>query len=138
MDFLKNVGNMVGKGFDSIKTNIYKTDNQNTNQPNNSLPKGVHILGEDEQTSLQQNNSNQNQTNINNNNKKDDYNKFYYGQQNPQQNPQVQNKPLSSSMRDLFNNNNNNNQQTQQIQQIQQKPPTKSPIIKKITETNIG
>ena len=125
MDFLKNVGNMVGKGFDSIKTNIYKSDNQNTNQPNKSLPKGVHILGEDEQTSLQQNNSNQNQTNINNNYKKDDYNKFYYGQQNPQQNPQVQNKPLSSSMRDLFNNNNNNNQQTQQVQQIQQKPPTK-------------
>ena len=43
MDFLKNVGNMVEKGFDSIKTQINtqinKVQEGSSNQQNNNLQK---------------------------------------------------------------------------------------------------
>jgi hypothetical protein len=48
MDFLNKVTNMVGKGIDSIKTQINKAqENAFSAQPQNTnnLPKGVHILG---------------------------------------------------------------------------------------------
>ncbi len=57
MDFLNKVGNMVGKGIDSIKSQINKAQENafpspQENTPN--LPKGVHILGviENENLSL--------------------------------------------------------------------------------------
>ena len=108
MDFLKNVGNMVGKGFDSIKTQINtqinKVQEGSSNQQNNNLPKGVHILGEDDQSSPQKNTYNQTNKNVNDTTVSD-YNKFYYSQQEKtnQPQPQTQNKPTSSSIRDLFN-----------------------------------
>ena len=58
------------------------------------------------------------------NNASNEYNKFYYGQQNPSQpllQPQPQNKPNSSSIRDLFN----INQPTQQSPQIKSNIPDK-------------
>ena len=104
MDFLKNVGSMVGKGFDTLKTNIIKNQENQNNQPNNSLPKGVHILGTEDLTATQENYQNQPNTNINVNNQENDYHKFYYSQQDsPQPQPQTQNKTPSSSIRDLFN-----------------------------------
>ena len=102
MDFLKNVGNMVGKGFDSLKTNIIKNqDNPNSNLPNNSLPKGVHILGIEDQPNQQTNNYNQ-VNNKNANSKENEYNKYYYGQPISYES-QTQPKAQSSSIRDLFN-----------------------------------
>ena len=65
MDFLKNVGSMVGKGFDTLKTNIIKNQENQSNQPNNSLPKGVHILGTEDLTVTQDNYQNQPNANIN-------------------------------------------------------------------------
>ena len=102
MDFLKNVGNMVGKGFDSLKTNIIKNqDSPNINPPNNSLPKGVHILGIEDQPNQQTNNYNQLNKN-NANSKENEYNKYYYGQPISYES-QNQPKSQSSSIRDLFN-----------------------------------
>ena len=123
MDFLKNVGNMVGKGIDSIKTNIIKAQEGSSNtQANTSLPKGVHILGVDDQAYQQQSNSTQYQNVSNINNSNDEYNKYYYSQQNasqPQQqaqNSQTQNKPQSSSIRDLFNINQTSHQISPSVQ----------------------
>ena len=107
MDFFKNVGNMVGKGFDSIKTQInaqmYKTQDS-TESPQPSLPKGVHILGVDDQSNPQQNISNTNNSTNSDNLTANDYNKINSGQQTQNQlQTQEQNKPASSSIRDLFN-----------------------------------
>ena len=128
MDFLNKVGNMVGKGFDTVKTNIIKfQDNSNNPQTNNNLPKGVHILGEDDQPVPELNNLNQANQNIN---KENDYNKYYYSQQNEYQplsqtkNTQSQNKPQSSSIRDLFNIN-QQNQQMSPTSQIKGSTPDK-------------
>ena len=122
MDFLKNVGNMVGKGLDSLKTQINKVQENSSNsyQSNNSLPKGVHILGIDDQSNFQTKNDNLQNTNTTNSN--NDYNKFYYSQQNQQNTAQTQSQPQapkksnSSSIRDLFNIN----------QPVQQTYPVKS------------
>ena len=129
MDFLKNVGSYVGKGIDTLKTNIIKAqDSSKSTQENNPLPKGVHILGVDDQSYPQQNNANQQNSNINNNNNKvNDYNKFYYSQQNTYssqsqtQNTQSLNKPQSSSIRDLFNSN-------QPSQHMSSSPPVKGSV----------
>ena len=79
MDFFKNVGSMVGKGFDSIKTQInaqmYKTQDS-TESPQPSLPKGVHILGVDDQSNPQQNISNTNNSTNSDNLTSNDYNKI--------------------------------------------------------------
>ena len=93
MDFLKNVGNMVGKGLDSLKTQINKVQENSSNsyQSNNSLPKGVHILGIDDQSNFQTKNDNLQNTNTTNSN--NDYNKFYYSQQNQQNTAQTQSQP---------------------------------------------
>ena len=130
MDFLNKVGNMVGKGIDSIKsqinTQMNKSDSSNTSQ-NNNLPKGVHILGIDDSTNSRTNYQNYSNTNNITNN---EYNKFYYNnQQNDYQNlpqNQSQNKPQSSSMRDLFN---NMNQQTQQPMPVKGSVPDKDFMI---------
>jgi hypothetical protein len=110
MDFLKNVGSYVGKGFDSIKTTINSQMNKvqdSSEQSQPSLPKGVHILGVDDQPNPQQDTSNDSNANDTNS---DDFNKFYYGQtsSNQPQQPPAQNKPTSSSIRDLFNINTQN------------------------------
>ena len=107
MDFINKFGNMVNKGIDSIKSQINKTQENSltTSQQYNNLPKGVHILGEDDQPVPELNNLNQANQNIN---KENDYNKYYYSQQNEYQplsqtkNTQSQNKPQSSSIRDLL------------------------------------
>ena len=55
MDFLNKFGNMVGKGFDSIKTQINKAQENlaASNNQTSNLPKGVHILGIDDSSSPQ-------------------------------------------------------------------------------------
>ena len=80
-------------------------DSSEQSQP--SLPKGVHILGVDDQPNPQQDTSNDSNANDTNS---DDFNKFYYGQtsSNQPQQPPAQNKPTSSSIRDLFNINTQN------------------------------
>ena len=127
MDFLNKFGNMVGKGFDSIKTQINKAQENlaaSNNQANN-LPKGVHILGIDDASRPQSDYANSSNPNSETNN---DYNKYYYGNQqnNYQPLPQNQNqsKPASSSIRDLFN---INQQQPQQPQPQSQPPKGKAP-----------
>ena len=72
MDFLNKVGNMVGKGIDSIKSQINKAQENafpspQENTPN--LPKGVHILGV-----IENENEKEKDQNINNNNK---YSNFF-------------------------------------------------------------
>ena len=127
MDFLNKFGNMVGKGFDSIKTQINKAQENlaaSNNQANN-LPKGVHILGIDDTSRPQSDYANSSNPSSTTNN---DYNKYYYGNQenNYQPLPQNQNqsKPASSSIRDLFN---INQQQPQQPQPQTQPPKGKTP-----------
>ena len=127
MDFLNKFGNMVGKGFDSIKTQINKAQENlaaSNNQANN-LPKGVHILGIDDTSRPQSDYANSSNPSSTTNN---DYNKYYYGNQenNYQPLPQNQNqsKPASSSIRDLFN---INQQQPQQPQPQSQPPKGKTP-----------
>ena len=102
MNFLKNVGNMVG--FGSSKTSVTENEgNTNSNPPNNSLPKGVHILGNEDLTTSQQNYQNQPNTNNSTKNKENEYNKFYYSQQEPPQQPKIQNKQNISSKNDISN-----------------------------------
>ena len=127
MDFLNKFGNMVGKGFDSIKTQINKAQ-ENLAASNNQasdLPKGVHILGIDDSSRPQSDYTNLSNTNNTTNN---DYNKYYYGNQQNDYQPlpqnQNQNKPTSSSIRDLFN---INQQQSQQPQPQSQPPKGKTP-----------
>ena len=127
MDFWKNVGNMVGRGLDSIKTQINKVQENyaNSNQSNESLPKGVHILGVDDQSysggPIYQNNPNQNINNTTN------YNNFYYSQPEVSPQPQSQpfNNPKSSSISDLFNINKPINQPIQQPVPIKSSTPDK-------------
>ena len=127
MDFLKNVGNMVGRGLDTIKTQINKVQENyanSNNQSNQSLPKSVHILGIDDQSA--QSTYQNNLPNQNINNMSNDYNNLYYNQPQPQNFPQSQpqplKKPASSSMLELFNINKPMNQP------IQPSPPIKSSI----------
>ena len=100
MNFLNKVGNIVGKGFDSIKSQLNKAQENVFNSPQqntNPLPKGVHILGEMEN----ENDKEQNPSNINNN-------KFanFFG--------------INSNMN---NNINNDNQKNNDINQINQNNP---------------
>ena len=127
MDFLNKFGNMVGKGFDSIKTQINKAQENlaNSNNQASNLPKGVHILGIDDTARPQSDYANPSNPNSATTLTNNDYNKYYYGSQenNYQPLPQNQNqaKPASSSIRDLFN-----ISQQQQPQQPQpQTPPPK-------------
>ena len=131
MDFLNKVTNMVGKGIDSIKTQINKAqENAFSAQPQNTnnLPKGVHILGvlenekENEQEKDQtQNtysnkytnffgidpNANINSNNTNNNNFNN--NQFNINNMNQANQMKLNDKPKnSSSMFDYFQKNANN------------------------------
>ena len=67
MDFLNKVGNMVGKGIDSIKSQINKAQENAFPSPQENttnLPKGVHILGV-----IENENEKERDQNINSNNK---------------------------------------------------------------------
>ena len=78
MDFLNKVGNMVGKGIDSIKSQINKAQENAFSSPQqntSSLPKGVHILGAIENESIT---INEKEQNINNNK----YSNFFGTDQN--------------------------------------------------------
>ena len=127
MDFLNKFGNMVGKGFDSIKTQINKAQENlaASNNQTSNLPKGVHILGIDDSSRPQSDYANASNPISTTNN---DYNKYYYGDQQNNYQPlpqsQNQNKPASSSIRDLFN---INQQQPQQPQPQSQPPKGKTP-----------
>ena len=99
MDFLNKVGNMVGKGIDSIKSQINKAQENafpspQENTPN--LPKGVHILGV-----IENENEKEKDQNINNNNK---YSNFFGIDPNVYSNNNI--------------NNNNYNNQINQINRI--------------------
>ena len=131
MDFLNKVTNMVGKGIDSIKTQINKAqENAFSAQPQNTnnLPKGVHILGvlenekeneqEKDQTQNTYNNkytnffgidpnANINSNNTNNNNFNN--NQFNINNMNQANQMKLNDKPKnSSSMFDYFQKNANN------------------------------
>ena len=127
MDFLNKFGNMVGKGFDSIKTQINKAQENlaASNNQTSNLPKGVHILGIDDTSRPQSDYANSSNPISTTNN---DYNKYYYGDQQNNYQPlpqsQNQNKPASSSIRDLFN---INQQQPQQPQPQSPPPKGKTP-----------
>ena len=100
MDFLNKVGNMVGKGIDSIKSQINKAQENafpspQENTPN--LPKGVHILGV-----IENENEKEKDQNINNNNNK--YSNFFGIDPNVYSNNNI--------------NNNNYNNQINQINKI--------------------
>ena len=145
MDFLNKVCSMVGKGFDSIKSQINKAqENAFSSPPPNTtnLPKGVHILGvmENENQSLNEKDQNPSQSinkytnlfgidpkannnNINNNN----INNNQINQINPNEKPKN-----SSSMFDYFqknsnmpNINTNNNMNYYNMQNIKNSEPDK-------------
>jgi hypothetical protein len=124
MDFFNKVGDFVGKGFDSLKSqlnkaqeNVFTSPQQNTT----NLPKGVHILGaiENENDKETNNNNNDDQTQYNNkfsnffginpntisndiNNKKYNNNLNQLNQNNSNEQPKS-----SSSMLDYFKKNSN-------------------------------
>ena len=145
MDFLNKVGSMVGKGFDSIKSQINKAqENAFSSPPPNTtnLPKGVHILGvmENENQNLNEKDQNPSQpsnkyTNLfgidpkanNNNLNNNNINNTQLNQINPNEKPKN-----SSSMFDYFqknsnmpNINTNNNMNYYNMQNIKNSEPDK-------------
>ena len=72
MNFFNKVGDFVGKGLDTIKSQINKVQENTFDSPQqntNNLPKGIHILGVIE-------NENEKSQNINNDNNNNYSNKF--------------------------------------------------------------
>ena len=139
MDFLNKVGNMVGKGIDSIKSQINKAQENAFSSPQqntSSLPKGVHILGAIENESIT---INEKEQNINNNK----YSNFFGTDQNnnanninnnyiqPNQSNLNEKPKNSSSMFDYFQKNsnmsnlNNNNINNYNIKNIRSSEPDK-------------
>ena len=139
MDFLNKVGNMVGKGIDSIKSQINKAQENAFSSPQqntSSLPKGVHILGAIENESITINEKEQN-ININK------YSNFFGTDQNnnanninnnyiqPNQSNLNEKPKNSSSMFDYFQKNsnmsnlNNNNINNYNIKNIRSSEPDK-------------
>ena len=139
MDFLNKVGNMVGKGIDSIKSQINKAQENAFSSPQqntSNLPKGVHILGAIENESIT---INEKEQNINNNK----YSNFFGTDQNnnanninnnyiqPNQSNLNEKPKNSSSMFDYFQKNsnmsnlNNNNINNYNIKNIRSSEPDK-------------
>ena len=106
MDFFNKVGDFVGKGFDSLKSqlnkaqeNVFTSPQQNTT----NLPKGVHILGAIE-------NENDKETNNNNNDDQSQYNnKFsnFFGINPNTISNDINNKKYNNNLNQLNLNNSN-------------------------------
>ena len=106
MDFFNKVGDFVGKGFDSLKSqlnkaqeNVFTSPQQNTT----NLPKGVHILGaiENENDKETNNNNNDDQTQYNNK-----FSNFFGINQNTISND-INNKKYNNNLNQLNQNNSN-------------------------------
>ena len=123
MDFLNKVGDFVGKGFDSLKSQLNKAQANTFSSPQQNttnLPKGVHILGvienenekdenKDNKDQTQYNNKYSNFFGINPNTQNNDNNKNKYSNNYTQLNQINSNEPpkSSSSMFDYFQKNSN-------------------------------
>ena len=98
--------NFIKKGFDSLKTQLVKNQENSNSNANPSLPKGVHILGVEDPNTPSLNNS---PSQPNSNDKQSEYNKLYYSQKNS-----YQTLPKNQNLNQPQSKPNNNNQQTQQ------------------------
>ena len=117
MNFLNKVTDFVGKGIDTIKTQINKVQENTSQQNPNKLPKGIHILGVIE-------NENEQAQNLNTDNNGNYNNKFtnFFGV-DPNANKDNKN---------IINNDNNNSiQNNNQLEQNKsnEKPKNSSSML---------